>query len=498
MSSPYPSLESLGATTPSGSVVPLVELLDRVERLLIRYVVFRSPAQQAAVVLWVAHTHALAAADFTPYLHVRSAEKKSGKSRLLNLLRGLVPRPWKIVEPSPPVVFRKIAKETPTILLDEVDGLFRGPKSKTPEAGALRSILNAGYERGDVVPRCVGKGEKLEDFPVFCPKAIAGIGACLPDTTADRTIPIVLVRRKASEPIAKFKQRRYAAEAKPIRQAFAAWATRAVAVLPDAVPEMPDLGNDRGEEIWEPLIAVADLAGGEWPGRAREAALALNGGEPSTESIGVLLLKAIWETLTHGNLEKILTIDLLRALVEREGEPWGGWWGKDVDQAKEGETPRKPAMELAQHLKDFDVRPKKLRIEKWTGNGYERADFEDAFSRYLPGLGRNNGTSQGTQGFAPFLPAPADFEVGTAEPVVAQGLCRRSDLASTVRTEKTNNGARPTVFDLAKAAEFPSIEIRQGMRVLAGREAWLKFLAGAIPDDVDAARRALEQGAGIP
>jgi hypothetical protein len=75
----------------------------------------------------------------------------------------------------------------------------------------------------------------------------------------------------------------------------------------------------------------------------------------------------------------MFTIDLLRHLVDREGEPWPGWWGRDVDQAKEGETPRKPAMELARYLKPFGVQPKKLRDGERTGNGYERIDFEDAF-----------------------------------------------------------------------------------------------------------------------
>src|SRR5262249_24352010 len=114
---------------------------------------------------------------------------------------------------------------------------------------------------------------------------------------------------------------------------------------------------------------------------------------------------------------------------------------KDVDAANDGQTPRTPAMELARYLKPFGVQPKQLRVGDRTAKGYARADFEDAFSRYLSGLGRNVGTGQGAQGFATLGPAPGDSEVGTAESVVARGLCQRSDLDPSARTEKTENGA---------------------------------------------------------
>src|SRR5262249_42017434 len=155
-----------------------------------------------------------------------------------------------------------------------------------------------------------------------------------------------------------------------VREALAAWGKGAVDVLRDARPALSEALPDRAAEVWEPLLAIADLAGGEWPARARKAALELHQGRTDTDSGGGALLRAIREafyppptreTPEPESVDQVFTIDLLRHLVDREDEPWPGWWGRDVDQAKEGETPRKPAMELARYLKPYRVQPEKLR-----------------------------------------------------------------------------------------------------------------------------------------
>src|SRR5262249_6698815 len=156
------------------------------------------------------------------------------------------------------------------------------------------------------------------------------------------------------------------------------------------------------------------LAGNDWPARARQTARDLNGDCPDSESIGVQLLGAIRAVFDETGAERLFTIDLLRALVERETELWPGWWGRDVDQAKDGEVPRKPAMELARYLKPFEVQPTQIRIEQERGRGYERAAFADAFARYLP-QGRDNVTTVAAQGFEGSRPPLDAPEVVTPE-----------------------------------------------------------------------------------
>jgi hypothetical protein len=400
----------------------LTELLTAIDDLIAQFVVFAAPAQRTAVALWIAHTHSLAAFDVTPYLNVRSAEKRSGKTRLLEVLGLLVPRPWHAVQPSEAVLFRKIARDTPTLLLDEVDAVFTGPPSDRTEG--LRALLNAGYRRGATVDRCVGQGMHLRAFPVFCAKALTGIGT-LPDTVADRCIPIALLRRKKSEQVTKFKLREVRPRAAPLYGALAAWAEEAVARLRVARPELRDGLGDRAEEVWEPLLAVADEAGGEWPKRAWAAAVALSGGEGDAESLRVTLLGAIRDVFDDLQVNKILTLDLLRRLVEREVDPWPAWWGKEVDYADEAHPPRKAARDLARHLKPFEVRPKDVRVsDARKGKGYDRADFEDAFARYLQPRQRDNATRQGGQRAEASRQESGDARNETTETPGAQGLSR--------------------------------------------------------------------------
>ena len=172
-----------GLTTPETTA----DLLDKVESFVRRYVVL-TDAQATTVALWAAHTHALDAFNCTPYLSVTSADKQSGKTRLLEVLDLLVAKPWFTGRATAAVLVRKIDKEQPTLLLDESDAAFRGEKEY---AETLRGLLNTGFKRNGRYSMCVGQGAAIsyKDFSTFCPKAIAGIGK-LPDTVADRSIPM--------------------------------------------------------------------------------------------------------------------------------------------------------------------------------------------------------------------------------------------------------------------------------------------------------------------
>lgn len=395
---------------------PLDELLCAVENLVTRHVILPSPSV-VAIVLWVAHAHAFDAFEQTPYLAASSPEKRCGKTRLLEVLEGIVPRPWRAAGVSPAVLFRKIARDRSTLLLDEIDAIFRKPSDTTE---ALRSLLNAGNRRGSVVSRADGKGERLVDFDVFCPKVLAGIGA-LPDTIADRAIPVRLARRKKSEAVTAFRLRYFTPQAQPLREAMEAWGRRAVEALRCAEPSVPEQLHDRAADAWEPLLAIADLAGGDWPKRARAAALALHEIEPSADGVGGTLLRAIAEIFAARG-PRLLTRDLLAALVEREHEPWGSWWGVGIDK---GDI-RGPGYRLAKLLRPYGIGSKSIRVGDERAQGFERSDFDDVFSRYVNDLT----TRQAASGAAfrahegPDTSPPVRSPNG-GQTLGAQGLSRR-------------------------------------------------------------------------
>jgi hypothetical protein len=357
------------------------ELLDDVMAFIRRFVCL-SESQARAVTLWVCHTHATDAADCTPYLSITSAEKQSGKTRLLEILRPLVLRPWFTGRATAAVLIRKVDAEKPTLLLDESDAAFSGDK----EYGeALRGILNSGYRRGGKASCCVGQGANINyrDFSTFCPKMIAGIGK-LPDTVSDRSVPIKLKRARRGE-VERFREREVSRAAGELQGKLAAWAQTNLETLRDARPEIPGELSDRQADTSEALLAIADLAGGDWATAARRALVELcAGAQADDDSIGVKLLtdikRALYPQDDDGKplprIERMASQDLAAALGEMEARPWAEW-----GRAQKPIT--RP--QLARLLSRFDIRPKTVRLSDGRRlKGYEREQFEECWTLYLP------------------------------------------------------------------------------------------------------------------
>jgi hypothetical protein len=360
----------------TGPAIDLARLLSALTVFIRRFVVL-TPEQLTLVALWVTHTHAFDAADCTPYLAVNSAEMGSGKTRLLEVLQLLVNKPWFTGRCTAAVLVRKIAAETPTLLLDESDAAFNGPDDY---AEALRGLLNAGHRRGGCHSLCVGQGANLsyKDFPVYSPKAIAGLGQ-LPPTVRDRAVTIVLKKRTRQEHLERFRRKLVEPEAMALSTQLAQWATTpaVVAALRGAVPALPEAISDRAQECLEPLLAIADLAGGDWPIRARAAVELVVGTPEDNPTIGVTLLRDIFGVFAETGRDAIASADLVKALVELESRPWA--------TCSTGQRPL-TTHGLASRLKPFRMAPTKVWIDGKSKNGYTRRMFEDEWSRHCPDL----------------------------------------------------------------------------------------------------------------
>jgi hypothetical protein len=242
----------------------LAEILADIDKLLRDYIVFPNNAAAVAATLWVPHTWALDAFDFTPYLHLHSPVKECGKTRVFECLVKLCKNGWHTFGPTEAVLFRKINAHEPTLLLDEVDTVFKDKVD--PKMEGIRAVLNAGYERGVVVPRCDGANHELKEFRVFGPKAFAGIGN-IPDTIASRSIKIPIMRRRRDQKIKRLRKRELAAAVAAIVQALEGWSSDNIITRLQRRGEMPTELGDRGG-YREPPVAIADMAGGEWPENA--------------------------------------------------------------------------------------------------------------------------------------------------------------------------------------------------------------------------------------
>ena len=311
--------------------VEIAAQLDDVCAFLGRFVAYPSDHARVAHALWIAHTHLMDAWESTPRLAFLSPEPASGKTRALEISELLVPNPVEAINVTPAYLFRKVGADDakPTILYDEIDTVF-GPKAKENEE--IRGLLNAGHRRGAVAGRCVVHGKQVmtEEIPAYCAVALAGLG-WLPDTILSRSIIIRMRRRGPNEKVTAYRRRVYASDGEKLRDRLAVWAAGALNAMEAARPEMPPGIEDRDADVWEPLLAIADAAGGEWPERARNAAVALVGAARDAEpSLGIRLLADLKVLFDTSTLDALATAVILERLTNLPESPWGDLKGKPI------------------------------------------------------------------------------------------------------------------------------------------------------------------------
>jgi hypothetical protein len=350
-------------------------VLDDVAGFFDRFLALPAPAYLDVLALWALHTHAIEVLSETPRLAVLSAEKQSGKTRVLELMELVAREAWATINMSAAFMFRSIEDKTPTLLVDESDAIF-GPTTKGDHED-LRAIINAGHRRGSAAGRMVGEGAAMKPvlFNVFCPVALAGIGD-LPETVIDRSVVLHMRRRLGDEHVEPFEYFDVEPEGRNLGRRLAAWAQRHHDQLEGHRPTMPAGVVDRPADVWRPLVRVADVAGGEWPERARAACLSLRGaGNEMGSSAGVRLLRDIAAVFTKQGVDRITSTALVERLIAVEESPWGEW-----GRQRKPITPRW----LAERLRPYDIKPAVHRQGDLTFRGYLRDDFTDAWDRYLP------------------------------------------------------------------------------------------------------------------
>ncbi|GAA3242960.1 DUF3631 domain-containing protein [Dactylosporangium siamense] len=379
-------------------------LLNALHEAITRYVILPVPEAVDAVALWIAATHAQPAWAHAPRMVIRAPERRCGKSRLLDIVEAVCFNPLITVNASTAAVYRSIGVEgaPPTLLIDEADTIFGGKVAESNED--LRGLLNAGHQRNRPTIRWDPNTRSLERIQTFAMAALAGIGA-MPDTIEDRAVIVRMRRRAPGEKVAPYRVRRDGPPLRDLGEQITAWLRPFFAELEKAEPLMPL--EDRAADTWEPLIAVADLAGGSWPARARLAARVLTEAhDDDAVSERVRLLndcRAVFAD--HPAIPTTVLLDLLKADPE---SPW-------TENGPNGLS----AARLAGMLREFGIKSVNIRFPAPTGQvkGYRRGDFIDAWDRYASPESADGGDSgeDAPVGAVPAVPpVPAQVSPGTA------------------------------------------------------------------------------------
>jgi putative DNA primase/helicase len=354
------------------------ELLKKLCAVFSRFVVL--PKHGAvAVALWTLHAWTYDTGDISPYLELTSPEMRCGKTTVLIILSFITRRSELASNISPSAVYRYVEDQRPTLLIDEADTFMAANEE-------LRGILNSGHTKASayVIRNIeIGGEHHPRRFSTWCPKAFASIGD-LANTVTDRSIVLKLQRKAPGQKVERLR-RRDNAEFAEIRRKALRWAQDNLQALADAddKTQVPEALHDRAADNWRPLLAIADRAGGDWPTKAREAALALSGVESmDTASKGVRLLADIRSDFRPDETSMFTTTMIERLTADPE-RPW-------ADYTRNGK-PIGPK-HIAALLKPFGIISGTVHVPSQPdAKGYQRAHFEEAWDRYLrpnspPGL----------------------------------------------------------------------------------------------------------------
>jgi hypothetical protein len=242
-----------------------MKLIEKIEAFIGQYLSFEQPGVPLAIALWMVATHMFERFDAFAYVVITSKTKRSGKTRLSEVISFACSNPmnfstmsssnlFRVVNPDPEAYYtEKQPFVPPTVMFDEAESL------NSEAAGTMRSVLNAGYRKGQVVPRTVG--QRVVQFKIYCPKVFILIGDVF-DTLRDRSIIINMVRGESKR---RFLYDEAQQEGAALRSEITAWmyqtGTReltpaAAATVDHFKTDRAEYLSDRDEEIWAPIFAV--------------------------------------------------------------------------------------------------------------------------------------------------------------------------------------------------------------------------------------------------
>jgi len=349
---------------PWPSPVDGAELLTTLVSTVRRFIICELETAQA-VALWVTMTWFMDVVDVAPLAVITAPEKRCGKSMLLSLMSKLVYRALISSSISPAALYRSIDAWKPTLLIDETDACLKDNEE-------LRGLINSGHTRDSAyVIRCEGDNHEPKMYSTWGAKVLSGIGH-VADTLMDRSIKLDLRRKLPHENVERIRHSE--------RDLFNNLSSKLARFAEDnretvcmARPDLPHSLNDRAQDNWEPLLAIAMVAGGDWFKIGTAAALKLSGGESLSLSVGTELLTDIQEIFEQRGIDRISTADLIKYLCADEEKSWATFNKGFQIKPKQ----------IATKLRGYDIISNTIRFSSGpNAKGYKLDQFRDAFARY--------------------------------------------------------------------------------------------------------------------
>jgi hypothetical protein len=387
---PTPATPTTWNVVPWDEPVDVALLFQELDDQISKYIALVKE-RRFAVVLWVTmswiHNEV---ATHSPLLDVVSVDEASGKTELMGVLGLLTPKPCLGAEFTAANIYRTVDADKPTLIIDEVDDVFQ----RKPD---LKHIVNNSWTRGFKIPRQVRMGGEIQTywFDPFCPKVLGHLlmaGKPLPRTLASRGIQIKIWPKRPDEKVKEFLHRDDD-ELATLRRKLLRFANDQTKAIAEIKPTFPAGFNNRVRANWKLLLAIAELAAGDWPERARKAAEFIAGKTEGSQ--GARLFRAFHAMcvgrLKGGATEIVIPSEEAVSFL-KDFDPY---WGTDY-RGSDGHPGEITQHKLAALLRNYEIGSQTIHPTKQAGvtrGGYRifergtwNARWIDMFARYCPGL----------------------------------------------------------------------------------------------------------------
>lgn len=210
---------------------------------------------------------------------VTGKKPKSGKTTLSNDVPNLLGfNPWKVSKKTTdPAMMHKFFEEDGSVwLLDDVSKIF-GEDGNSGKTSSLYSIACEGYRNDAIVS--MSRGSVTRDVPAYVQMWFNGLHKAVPTDLATRSIRAIAVPRPKNVKLRSALHPDTKVEAEGLRKLLHVWVSQNKEEMRwFALNRAEGLHVklvDRAAQIWGPMAAVANSAGGEWPRRFMTAFVTL-------------------------------------------------------------------------------------------------------------------------------------------------------------------------------------------------------------------------------
>ncbi len=341
-------------------------------------------------VLWSGHADMYEVWDKSPRLLLTAPMKACGKSTLLNVVAHMTDRRLEAGSCTPAAFVNYAAKQRQVFFIDEADAIFskRGSTEMT-------TVLNIGYEQGKPYHKTSGDNHDPKAFPVYSAAALAGIGleTKMSDTTLSRSIVIRMEKAKKGQLSERYKRKKHQQKFLDHGRKIKRWVQDNTELIEAQEPRFFDDVDDRVEDNWTPLLAIAQVHSDTLAQRVRR--MAMEDAGSGNEDVGLLLVKDLY-TLYQAKKEALpsewqsnvsvkgigpeaarLAIMELHTLDDRGERPWENFHPERLDIARQIQ-----ATEVSKYLKNYGISKKSIRAGT-SIYAYQWQDIEYAYHQYL-------------------------------------------------------------------------------------------------------------------